>query len=211
MGQSDDAREAYDAALAIRERLAAGEPERADFQRDLAISYDKMGFLFSAMGQGEEARKAYAAALAIRERLAADEPERADSQRDLASSCEHLAALAELDDRSDDARRWFERALEIIDRLHAAEPVRADYQIDLVNDLINTARHTNAPTPARALLERAASILHDLHAGGRLPRADRRKIGVVARMRAALSQQVSRQQLQRPELAPSLHAQPAPW
>jgi tetratricopeptide (TPR) repeat protein len=93
LGQIQDARKAYAADLAISERLAAAEPERADYQRDLSVSYSKMGDLFSALGQGEEARKAYAAALAIRGRLAAAEPERADYQRDLAVSHDRMGDL----------------------------------------------------------------------------------------------------------------------
>ena len=64
------AREAFAKALAISERLAAAEPDRADYQRDLSVSYNKMGDLFSALGQGEAAREAFAKALAIAERLA---------------------------------------------------------------------------------------------------------------------------------------------
>src|SRR5207342_2699303 len=78
LGQGDEARTAYAAALAICERLAAAEPERADYQRDLSVSYNRMGDLFRALGQGDEARKAYSADLAIAKRLAAAEPERAD-------------------------------------------------------------------------------------------------------------------------------------
>lgn len=37
-GQVEKAREAYQSALGIAERLPQPEPERADYQRDLAIS-----------------------------------------------------------------------------------------------------------------------------------------------------------------------------
>ena len=70
------------------ERLAKAEPDRADYQRDLSVSYNKMGDLFSALGQGEDARQAYEKALAIAERLAKAEPDRADYQRDLSVSYE---------------------------------------------------------------------------------------------------------------------------
>ena len=54
--------EAYEKSLAIRERLAAAEPERADYQRDLSVSYNKVGDLYRALGQGEEARRPTAVA-----------------------------------------------------------------------------------------------------------------------------------------------------
>ena len=74
LGQGEDARQAFAKALAIAERLAKAEPERADYQRDLSVSYNKMGDLFSALGQSEDARQAFAKALAIAERLAKAEP-----------------------------------------------------------------------------------------------------------------------------------------
>ncbi len=90
LGEGQNARDAYLKALAIRERLAAAEPERADYQRDLSVSYSKMGDLYRDLGEGQNARDAYLKALAIAERLAAAEPERADYQRDLTVSNERL-------------------------------------------------------------------------------------------------------------------------
>jgi hypothetical protein len=124
------------AALVIRQRLAANEPERADFQRDLSVSHERMGDMFRALGQTDDAREAFAAALAIRERLAAN------------------------------------------------ERVRADYQMDVVGSLARTALH--AGCGARALLERAASILRTLDADGRLAPADRPKIDAIAELLASL-------------------------
>jgi tetratricopeptide (TPR) repeat protein len=83
LGLIDRARERYGQLLRRYERLAQAEPGRADYQRDLSVSYNKMGDLFSALGQGERARQAFAKSLAIRERLAQAEPGRADYQRDL--------------------------------------------------------------------------------------------------------------------------------
>src|ERR1700674_2840269 len=40
--QGDEARQAFQKSLAIRERLAQAEPDRADYQRDLIVSYVKM-------------------------------------------------------------------------------------------------------------------------------------------------------------------------
>jgi len=54
-----------------------------------------------------------------------------------------------------------------------------------VLSLITTARY--AGSAARALLERAASILRTLDAEGRLAPADRGNIDAVAKMLAALS------------------------
>jgi hypothetical protein len=42
LGQGEDARQAFAKSLAIAERLAQAEPERADYQRDLIMSWVKM-------------------------------------------------------------------------------------------------------------------------------------------------------------------------
>ncbi len=67
------------------------EPGRADYQRDLSVSYNKLSDLMSALGQGEQAREFFEKALAISKRLAEAEPGRADYQRDL---CLSLARCA---------------------------------------------------------------------------------------------------------------------
>jgi hypothetical protein len=75
-------------------RLAQAEPDRADYQRDLSVSYGRMGDLHGDVGQGEQARDAYQQALAIMERLAQIEPDRADFQRDLGLSLMRIGALS---------------------------------------------------------------------------------------------------------------------
>ncbi|MEZ4768174.1 MAG: tetratricopeptide repeat protein [Caldilineales bacterium] len=115
LGQGEQARLAYQRSLEIAERLAAAEPDRADYQRDLSVSFNKMGDLFTALGQGEQARLAFQQALEIRERLAAAEPDRADAAWDLVVS---LWRMATLDEAA--GRQYFERALAIMQPLHAA-------------------------------------------------------------------------------------------
>jgi len=43
LGQGEQARESYLKSLGIRERLAQAEPDRADYQVDLAISLVRVG------------------------------------------------------------------------------------------------------------------------------------------------------------------------
>ena len=110
---------------------ADAEPDRADYQRDLSVSYNKMGDLFSALGQGDNARKAFQQALNIREKLADAEPDRADYQRDLSVSHERMGDLFSALGQGDNARKAFQQALNIREKLADAEPDRADYQRDL--------------------------------------------------------------------------------
>jgi tetratricopeptide (TPR) repeat protein len=59
LGESDRAFARYQQLLEQQLRLAKAEPDRADYQRDLSVSYNKMGDLYQALGQGEAARQAY--------------------------------------------------------------------------------------------------------------------------------------------------------
>ena len=76
----------YGGSCDTPERLARAEPGRADYQRDLSVSYNQMGDLYRALGQGEAAQAAYQQSLEIAERLARAEPGRADYQCDLVLS-----------------------------------------------------------------------------------------------------------------------------
>ena len=84
------------------------EPERADYLRDLSVSYERMGDLLSGLGQGEQARQFYQKALQIAERLVQQEPERADYQTDLVVSLVRIGGRANL-----------ERAVAILRRLQS--------------------------------------------------------------------------------------------
>ena len=55
---TEGARDAYQQALAISERLAQAEPDRADYQRDLAVSWVKVG-------QSANSREALVRAFAV--------------------------------------------------------------------------------------------------------------------------------------------------
>ena len=92
----------------FRERLAQAEPDRADYQRDLSVFYERMGDLFGALGQGEEARQAFQKSLAIAERLAQAEPDRADYQRGLIVS---YVKMSETEPAA--ARVWLSQALDV--------------------------------------------------------------------------------------------------
>ena len=68
------------------ERLAAADPGNAGWQRDLSVSYDRVGDVLVAQGNLPEALKTFREGLAISERLAAADPGNAGWQRDLSVS-----------------------------------------------------------------------------------------------------------------------------
>jgi tetratricopeptide (TPR) repeat protein len=63
---------AYEAGLAIRERLAAVDPSNTLWQRDLIVSHWRLAAVAERRGDGDAAVRAFGAALSLAERLAAD-------------------------------------------------------------------------------------------------------------------------------------------
>ena len=59
---------AFEAGLAIAERLAAADPANAEWQRDLSVSWDRLGDVRVAQGDLGGALAAFEAGKAIRER-----------------------------------------------------------------------------------------------------------------------------------------------
>src|SRR6185369_8980401 len=84
------ARRRFEASLAIREGLASRDPANVQWQRDLSVSHERLGNLFS-QSDLPAALQAFKTSLAIRERLAARDPANAEWQLDLITSYSFLA------------------------------------------------------------------------------------------------------------------------
>ncbi|MBL8692494.1 MAG: tetratricopeptide repeat protein [Planctomycetes bacterium] len=147
------------------EALARSEPDRADFQRDLSVSYNKLGDLMRALGQGDQAKAFFEKALQIAERLARSEPDRADFQRDLSVSYNQLGDLMRALGQGDQAKTFFEKCHAILKRLARSEPDRADFQRDLsvsYNQLGDLMRALGQGDQAKAFFEKALQIAERL-------------------------------------------------
>jgi tetratricopeptide (TPR) repeat protein len=145
-GRINAARDAFAKALAIAEALTRAEPDRADYQRDLSVAYNRIGDLYSALGQGEAARDAFAKALAIRESLAAAEPDRADYQRDLVVSLVRRASTLAGEARTADLRRAANilESLHYTGRLHPAD----EPMLPAIREMLAEAKASPGDAPA---------------------------------------------------------------
>ena len=93
-GDLAGALDAYTAGKAIRDKLAAADPGNAGWQRDLSVSWEKIGDVRQDQGDLAGALDAYTAAKAIRAKLAAADPGNAGWQRDLIVSHVKLSEVA---------------------------------------------------------------------------------------------------------------------
>jgi len=128
--------------MAIRERLAASDPGRAEWQRDLSISHNKIGDVLLGQGDASAALAEYRKGMAIAERLAASDPGRAEWQRDLIVSCVKLAKAVPTE-----AAAHLARALAIARALAEAGRL-APVDAWMIPDLERRLRDLPSPPPS---------------------------------------------------------------
>ena len=116
MAQGDlaEAQEAYGEGLEIAKRLAESDPSNSQWQRDLSVSYDRLGDVAVAQGDLAEAQEAYEEGLEVAKRLAESDPNISQWQRDLWVSYWRLADVAERDNRSKEAQQYWGRAYRVL-------------------------------------------------------------------------------------------------
>jgi serine/threonine-protein kinase len=128
--QTDLAAEHYHKALAVRVELNLREPDDDTLRRDLAVSYNKIGYDLLNKGNRQEARDYFEKAL----RLIQEQKTGRDGavfRRDLAFCYGRLGTAWEaLRDRAA-ARRFYLLSLETVQKLATAEPANALWQNDL--------------------------------------------------------------------------------
>ena len=167
-GDGKAALENYRRALAIAEKLAAGHPERPDWQRDVSVSLERIGDVLKDGGDGKAALENYRRALAIREKLAAGHPERPDWQRDVSLSLGRIGNVLQDGGDGKAALENYRRALAIREKLAAGHPERPDWQRDVSVSLERIGNVLQDGGDGKAALEnyrRALAIAEKLAAG----------------------------------------------
>jgi tetratricopeptide (TPR) repeat protein len=124
-GKLDDARGFYDQALALAKALAAKDPSNTDWQRDLSVSFNKLGDVAVSAGKLDDARGFYDQALALAKALAAKDPSNAGWQRDL---CKSLAKRSQVARTRAEKLQLLTEARRIYDRLAQAGAFQGDPQ-----------------------------------------------------------------------------------
>ncbi|WHZ14118.1 MAG: hypothetical protein OJF52_000953 [Nitrospira sp.] len=109
-----DARRDYEEAFRIAKRLTDNDPENRNWQRDLTVSYSKLGDVAVAQGKLDQAAQAYRDSLVIRKQLAASDPGNTQWQRDLYVSYWRLADLAERQNHISEAHGYWKEAFKIL-------------------------------------------------------------------------------------------------
>ena len=122
-GQSTDALTAF--------RGAADAARRNGDERDLSVSFNKIGNVQVARGDLAGALKSFSDGLAIRDRLAKSDPGNAGWQRDLSVSFDRIGDVQVARGDLTGALKSFSDGLAIADRLAKSDPGNAGWQRDL--------------------------------------------------------------------------------
>jgi hypothetical protein len=157
----------YRKGLAIREKLAASDPANTQWQRDVAVTRDRIGDLLATAKRPQEALAEYRASLIITEKLAAADPGNTELQRDLSVSHNKIGDMFAAAGWRNEALAVYRAGLSIIDKLTAADPNNAEWQTDLVISLFKISLVAE-PALARVFLLRAISVVDGLTKMGAL-------------------------------------------
>jgi len=114
------ARDAYQKALAIREKLFAADQANVQLQRELALTYGRLGGLAVADGAGDEAKVWLGKDLALRQQIAASDPDNALWQTEL------IVSLVQSARAGDEPQAHLEQALALAQKLDAAGKLNAN-------------------------------------------------------------------------------------
>jgi len=131
LGDLEQALKAFRDSLAIRERLVATNSSNTQWQRDLSISYSKVGDVLVAQGTLDDALKAYRGALDIIERLVKADAANAGWQRMLSASYNKVGNVLMAQGKLTEALQAYRDSLAVIERLAGADPTNAQWQQDL--------------------------------------------------------------------------------
>ena len=164
---SDDAQEplaavrkAYQQAFDIAQKRTTANSLNAQTQRDLALSYDRLGDVCLRAGEVQHALEHYQNELLIRQKLADAEPSDAQGQRDLSISFEKLGDVQLQSGHVDAALRFYQQGLAISQKLAANDPnVQAQSDLSVSYNRLGDAQlQSGQATKALESYQRAFDI-----------------------------------------------------
>ena len=130
-GNFPEAREFYEEGLRIGKQRAEADPGNAQAQRDLSVSYNKLGGLLLREGKLPEVRTFFEEGLRISKQLAEVDLGNSQAQRDLSISHNKLGELLLREGNIPEARKSFEEDMRISKQLVEADLGNAQAQRDL--------------------------------------------------------------------------------
>ena len=123
-------------------------PGNAGWQRDLSVSYNKVGGVQEAQGNLAGALKSYPDSLAIADSLAKSDPGNAGWQRDLSVSYNNVGGVQEAQGNLAGALKSYSDGLAIIDRRAKSDPAQWKCDLGISNERIGTVQQAQSDLKA---------------------------------------------------------------
>jgi len=163
----------YQIALAIHKQLAARDPANIERQRDLSISYERIGDVQDAQENRQAALSAYEDSLKLRQELAARDPANLEWQHDLSVSYNKIGDVQYTQRALAAALSAYQQSLQIAEKLAAHDPANLKWQTDLAVSLYKNGTVFEQQDPPRKKeaatnYQRMLNILRPLAAANRL-------------------------------------------
>ncbi len=130
-GRLAEALAEYQAGQDILQTLVARDPDNTDWQRDLAVSHNKVGSKYEAQGRLAEALAEYQAGQDIMQTLVARDPDNTGWQRDSAVSYNNVGDVCQGQGQLAAALAEYQAYQGIMQTLVARDPDNTDWQRDL--------------------------------------------------------------------------------
>ncbi len=117
LGQRKKAKESYEKALAIRQKLLNSEPNNPLYRRKIAASYAKLSNIFLVQANTEESLKLRKKALGIYEKLAEGNPDDSSLQIKLSETYANVAYLYTITNKTPQDDEYHQKAISIANDL----------------------------------------------------------------------------------------------
>jgi Tfp pilus assembly protein PilF/predicted amidohydrolase len=137
MGRIEEAKQRYEKALEMREKLLQTDPENVGYQSRVGGTFNNLGNLLWNMGRIEGAKQRCEKALEIYEKLLQTDPENVGYQSYVGGTLNNLGTLLSAMGRIEEAKQRYEKALEMREKLLQTDPENVGYQSDVATTLNN--------------------------------------------------------------------------
>jgi len=139
--------------------LVHRDPDNSQWQRDLAVSHNKIGDTLLSQGDQPEALTAYRASLAIRETLAHRDPGNSQWQRDLSVSHDRIGDVLMSQGNLPGALTAYRASHAIAETLVDQDPGNNEWQRDLIVSHVKLSEMTSDTAYVRKALEITHTML----------------------------------------------------
>jgi WD40 repeat protein len=162
----------------LHQLLVQADPNDVNKQRELSISYERLGDIHLKDGNTEEALQSFRNGMEVRQKLSAANPSDLELQRDYSTSFERLGNLYFGVNRGEEAIKIFQDWLELNQKLSKANPSHPNLQRDLMvsHYKIGAVHFENANYEvAKEKFELGVDVLNQMIAKGQLVEQSKRE------------------------------------